>query len=66
MIATLVFLLGILNVQVAALRYDPNYVGYNLNTNETADNVLDYWGAWENVSTGLPSSKLSHEAQTGC
>lgn len=31
-----------------ALRYDPQELLYNLNTNETATDPLDYWGAWEN------------------
>lgn len=31
-----------------ALRYDPQQVLYNLNTNESATNPLDYWGTWEN------------------
>ena len=30
----------------AALRYDPNWVQYNLNTNQTATNPLDFWGEW--------------------
>ena len=50
MFDSLVLLLGLWSTQIAGLRYDPNFVGYNLNTNETATNVLDYWGAWENVS----------------
>lgn len=31
-----------------ALRYDPQQVLYNLNTNESATDPLDYWGIWEN------------------
>ena len=27
-------------------RYDPRYVQYNLNTNQTATDPLDYWGQW--------------------
>lgn len=30
-----------------ALRYSPDQVGYNLNTNETATDPMDYWGQWE-------------------
>jgi alpha-1,3-glucan synthase len=30
----------------AALKFDPRYVGYNLNENETAQSPLDYWGEW--------------------
>ena len=32
----------------SALRYDQQYVGYNINTNDTAVDPLDYWGAWPN------------------
>lgn len=31
-----------------ALRYDPQEVLYNLNTNESATDPLDYWGQWDN------------------
>ena len=30
-----------------AYHYDPAYVQYNLNTNQTATNALDYWGEWQ-------------------
>lgn len=30
------------------MRYDPAYAKWNLNTNPTADNPLDYSGVWEN------------------
>lgn len=30
-----------------SLRYDANYKDYNLNTNPTAENPLDYSGIWE-------------------
>jgi alpha-1,3-glucan synthase len=43
--------LGLLPVLLAAtttaLQYDPNYIEYNLNQNETATHPLDYWGEWE-------------------
>jgi alpha-1,3-glucan synthase len=29
-----------------ALKYDPAFVQYNLNQNQTAVNPLDYWGEW--------------------
>lgn len=32
----------------SSLKYDPQYADYNLNENETAENVLDYWGEWSN------------------
>ena len=31
-----------------ALRYDPQQVLYNVNTNKSATDPLDYWGIWEN------------------
>ena len=31
-----------------ALRYDPAQVAYNLNTNQTAVNPIDYSGKWDN------------------
>ncbi|RDW80976.1 hypothetical protein BP5796_05674 [Coleophoma crateriformis] len=31
----------------AALRYDPAYVGYNLNENQTATQAQDYSGSWD-------------------
>ena len=31
-------------------RYDPAYVQYNLNTNQTATDPLDYWGQWDKTS----------------
>ncbi|EXJ79989.1 alpha-1,3-glucan synthase [Capronia epimyces CBS 606.96] len=30
----------------AAFRYDPAYIQYNLNQNQTANDPLDYWGEW--------------------
>ena len=32
------------------IRYDPDQVLWNLNQNETATEVMDYWGKWENHS----------------
>ena len=34
-------------LSVTALRYDPAQVAYNLNTNETAVEPVEYWGQWE-------------------
>lgn len=31
-----------------ALRFNKEYVGYNLNENQTATDPLDYYGAWKN------------------
>ena len=31
-----------------ALRYDPQQLLYNINTNETATDPLDYYGKWDN------------------
>ena len=36
------------NTFSSALRYDPEYTGYNLNENQTAVDPLDYYGLWEN------------------
>ena len=33
---------------VYALRYDPSQVAYNINTNQTANTPINYWGEWEN------------------
>ncbi|KAF2179311.1 glycosyltransferase family 5 protein [Zopfia rhizophila CBS 207.26] len=44
------FLLCLLSFRlflVSALRYDNQFVGYNLNENQTATNPLDYWGEWK-------------------
>lgn len=37
-----------------ALRFDQQYLNYNLNQNQTATDVSDYAGAWEN-HTYFPS-----------
>ncbi|CAN8104906.1 unnamed protein product [Discula destructiva] len=47
-------LLGLLAVSVRAYKYDPDYVQWNLNTNEDATDPLDYSGTWEN-HTHFPS-----------
>lgn len=43
--------LGLLSVLLAApsiaLRYDPAYLEYNLNQNQTATQPIDYWGEWD-------------------
>ena len=39
------FLLG-----VCSLRYDPSQTSYNINTNQTAYDAIDYWGEWQNHS----------------
>ncbi len=31
-----------------ALRFDPSQIAYNVNTNQTANDPLDYWGGWQN------------------
>jgi len=31
-----------------ALRFDPSQIAYNINTNQTANDPLLYWGAWQN------------------
>lgn len=35
-------------ISVRAYKYDPDYVDWNLNTNEDASNPLEYSGQWEN------------------
>ena len=42
--------MSLLSSAALALRYDPQEVLYNINTNETATDPLDYWGQWENHS----------------
>ena len=39
---------ALLCLSLDALRYDPAYVGHNLNENQTAVHPLDYWGEWAN------------------
>lgn len=34
------------------VQYDPEQVLWNLNQNQTATNVMDYWGQRENHSKG--------------
>ena len=34
------------------LKFDPEQVLWNLNQNQTATDVMDYWGQWENHSKG--------------
>lgn len=38
------------------IQYDPEQVLWNLNQNQTATNVMDYWGQWENHSESNTSS----------
>lgn len=45
---SLLFWLCLLCSFITALKYDSEYVEWNLNTNKTATNVLDYSGQWEN------------------
>ena len=40
-------ILTALVASTVALRYDPEQVGFNLNTNKTAVNPVDYWGSWD-------------------
>lgn len=34
------------------IKYDSEQVLWNLNQNQTATDVMDYWGQWENHSKG--------------
>ncbi|KZF22864.1 glycosyltransferase family 5 protein [Xylona heveae TC161] len=45
---SLSILLALLIPVSHSLRYDPAYEDWNLNTNKTAIDPLDYWGEWEN------------------
>ena len=35
---------------VVAIRFDLEYIDWNLNQNETASLPLEYWGQWQNHS----------------
>lgn len=35
-------------ISTTAYKYDPNYIAYNLNTNRTAREPIDYWGQRSN------------------
>ena len=39
--------LPLLVATACALRYDPTQIAYNVNTNETAQGPINYWGEWE-------------------
>jgi alpha-1,3-glucan synthase len=42
---------------VCALHFDSSQIAYNINTNKTAKNPLDYWGEWQNHTfTPSPSN----------
>ena len=41
-------LLFLLSSAAQALRYDSQQLLYNLNTNESATDPLNYWGIWDN------------------
>ncbi|RMD42620.1 hypothetical protein DV735_g2493, partial [Chaetothyriales sp. CBS 134920] len=47
-------LLAVLACTVQALRYEEEFVAYNLNQNQTATRPVDYWGEWDN-HTFMPS-----------
>lgn len=50
-------LLLLLSQSTSALRYDEKLSQWNLNENQTANNVLDYWGRWpEHVYHPSPSN----------
>ncbi|KPI40742.1 Cell wall alpha-1,3-glucan synthase mok11 [Cyphellophora attinorum] len=42
------FSLAALVLPSAALRYEQQYIGHNLNENETAIEAKDFWGIWDN------------------
>lgn len=47
-------LLTFLTTYSSCIRYEPDQVLWNLNQNETAAEVMDYWGMWENHSELSP------------
>jgi alpha-1,3-glucan synthase len=40
--------IGFFVSRISAVRYEQQYVGYNLNENKAAINPLDYSGKWQN------------------
>ena len=42
------WILLLLVARACALRYDPSQIAYNVNTNQTADSPINYWGEWQN------------------
>ena len=50
-----VVLLTFLTTYSSCIRYEPDQVLWNLNQNETAAEVMDYWGMWENHSKLSPT-----------
>ena len=45
-----IILLAFLTIYSSCIQYEPDQVLWNLNQNETATDVMDYWGMWENHS----------------
>lgn len=45
-----IILLAFLTTYSSCIRYEPDQVLWNLNQNETATDVMNYWGMWENHS----------------
>lgn len=43
-------LVPLLCIQTAALRFQQQFIDYNLNQNRTAVEVADYYGIWDNHS----------------
>lgn len=46
--SSLLALILLLARSTLSIRYDPEQVLWNLNQNQTATEVLDYWGQWDN------------------
>ena len=49
-ILPLAFIVALFIRASLCIQYDPEQVLWNLNQNQTATNVMDYWGQWENHS----------------
>ena len=51
---SLFMLVALITVQLvpwaSCIKYDPELALWNLNQNQSATEVLDYWGQWENHS----------------
>ena len=47
------------------IKFDSEQVLWNLNQNQTATDVMDYWGQWENHSKGdaFPNRALANAHQ---
>ena len=54
LLALLLIAIAQLIALASCLKYDPEQTLWNINQNQTATEVLDYWGQWENHSETKP------------